>query len=126
MTTLRPQCPLALMCRVLEVSRSGQHVWRRRRPSKRAQENVRLEVAIQAVHVRTRQTYGPERLQDELREEGVMAGVLRIKRLHKKLGLRCKQVHRFTTTTDSNHPLPVADNLVHNGSRKIAFGCPAR
>lgn len=95
MTTLRPHYPLTLMCRVLEVSRSGYHAWRRRRPSRRTQENARLEVAIQAAHVRTRQTYGPERLHDELREEGVTVGVSRIKRLRKKLGLRCKQVRRL-------------------------------
>jgi putative transposase len=54
MTTLRPQYPLVLLCRVLEVSRSGYHAWQKRRPSKRAQENARLEVALQAAHVRTR------------------------------------------------------------------------
>lgn len=65
MTTLRPQYPLALMGRVLAVSRSGYHAWRKRRLSKRDRENARLEVAIRAAHVRTRQTYGPERLQAE-------------------------------------------------------------
>jgi len=112
MMTLRVQYPVGLLCRVLEVSRSGYHAWRKRRPSKRAQENARLEVAIQAAHVRTRQTYGPERLQAELREDGFPAGVGRIKRLRKKLGIRCKPVRRFTTTTDSTHRLPVADNLL--------------
>ncbi len=112
MTTLCHHYPLVLLCRVLEVSRSGYHAWRQRRPSKRAQENARLEVAIQAAHVRTRQTYGPERLQAELREAGFQAGIGRIKRLRKKLGLRCKQVCTFTTTTESNHLLPVADNLL--------------
>ena len=76
-----------------------------------AQENARLEVAIQAAHVRTRQTYGPERLHDELREAGVTVGVSRIKRLRRKLGLRSTQVRRFKATTDSNHHLPVAENL---------------
>lgn len=112
MMTLRPQYPLSLLCRVLEVSRSGYYAWRIRRPSTRAQENARLEVAIQAAHVRTRQTYGPERLQAELREDGFPAGIGRIKRLRKKLGLRCTQVRRFTITTDSAHRLPVADNQV--------------
>mgnify|MGYP001571695892 FL=1 len=74
--------------------------------------DARLEVAIQAAHVRTRQTYGPERLQAERREEGFLAGVGRIKRLRKKLSLRCQQVRRFKTTTDSNHPLPVAENVL--------------
>jgi transposase InsO family protein len=112
MRTLRPQYPLRLLCRVLDVSGSGYDAWRTRRPSKRAQENARLEVAIQAAHVRTRQTYGPERLQAELRADGFPAGVGRIKRLRKKLGLRCTQVRRFTTTTDSTHALPVAANVL--------------
>lgn len=112
MRTLRTHYPLRLLCRVLEVSRSGYYAWLHRHPSKRAQENARLEVAIQAAHVRTRQTYGPERLQAELRADGFPAGVGRIKRLRKKLGLRCQQVRRFTTTTDSTHALPVAENIL--------------
>ena len=112
MRTLRTHYPLSLLCRVLEVSRSGYYAWLHRRPSKRAQENARLEVAIQAAHVRTRQTYGPERLQAELRADGFPAGVGRIKRLRKKLGLRCQQVRRVTTTTDSTHALPVAENIL--------------
>lgn len=112
MTTLRHQYPLAILCRVLDVSRSGYYAWQTRGPSKRAQENARLEVAILAAHVRTRQTYGPERLHAELREDGFPAGIGRIKRLRKKLGLRCTQVRRFTTTTDSTHALPVAANVL--------------
>ena len=110
MSTLCPQYPLTLLCRVQVVSRSGYYAWCTRRPSTHAQENARLEVAVQAAHVRTRQTYGPERLQAELRDEGVPAGIGRIKRLRKKLGLRCTPVQRFTITTDSAHHLPVADN----------------
>ncbi len=110
MSTLRPQYPLSLLCRVLEVSRSGYYAWCTRRPSTRTQENARLAVAIQAAHVRTRQTYGPERLQAELREDGFPTGINRIKRLRKKLGLRCTPVQRFTITTDSAHHLPVAEN----------------
>ncbi len=59
-----------------------------------------------------RQTYGPKRLQAELREEGFPVGVGRIKRLRKKLALRCRQGRKFTATTESNHHLPVADNLL--------------
>ena len=89
MRTLRLQYPLRLVCQVLDVSRSGYYAWQNRRPSTRTQENARLEVAIQAAHVRTWQTYGPERLQAELREDRFSTGVGRIKRLRKKLGLRC-------------------------------------
>jgi putative transposase len=112
MKILRPHYPLAVLCRVFEVSRSGYHAFAARAPSKRARENARLEVAIHAAHQRTRETYGPERLQDELRDDGFKAGVSRIKRLRKRLGLRCKQVRKFKATTNSNHSLPVADNLL--------------
>ena len=95
-----------------EVSRSGYSAWQHRRPLKRDQENARLEVAIQAAPVRTRQTYGPERLQAELRADGFPAGIGRIKRLRKKLRLRCTQVRRVTTTTDSKPALPVAEHVV--------------
>jgi len=110
MKTLRPHYPVSVLCRVFDVSRSGYHAFASRAPSKRTQENNRLEIAIQAAHVRTRRTYGPERLQPELRADGFKAGVGRIKRLRKKLGIRCKQVRRFKATTDSKHDLPVAPN----------------
>ena len=113
MKILRAHYPLGVLRRVFEVSRSGYHAFASRSPSKRAQENIRLEVAIQAAHVRTRETYGPERLRDELRDDGFKAGVSRIKRLRKKLGLRCKQVRQFKATTNSNHGLPVAENLLN-------------
>src|SRR5271167_2872239 len=79
----------------------------------RAQEEARLEVEIKAAHKRTRQTCGPERLQHDLAEHGVQAGVCRIRRIRKKLGIRCKQVKKFKATTDSKHNLPVAENLLN-------------
>ena len=113
MKTLRPHYPLAVMCRALDVARSGYHAWERRAPSPRAQANHRLAVAIQAAHRRTRESYGPERLQSELKADGFPAGVGRIKRLRKKLGIRCKQKRRFKATTNSRHQLRVAPNLLN-------------
>jgi putative transposase len=73
---------------------------------------MRLEVEIRAAHKRTRQTYGPERLQRDLADHGIIVGVHRIKRIRKKLGLRCLQKRRFKVTTDSRHSFPVAENLL--------------
>ena len=109
---LRTQIPVTLMSRVFEVSKSGYYAWLKRGPSRRAQDDTRLAVAIKAAHRRTRQTYGPERLQPELAAEGFHVGVGRIKRLRRQLGLRCKQKRRFKATTNSNHGLPVADNVL--------------
>ena len=109
------------MCRVLDVSESGYHAWRKRPPSVHTQQNARLEVEIKAAHQRTRETYGPERLQAFLADNGIQVGIHRIKRMRKKLGLRCKQKRKFKATTDSNHALPVAPNLL---DRQFAVAAP--
>ena len=111
---MRFHYPVPLLSRVLDVSASGYYAWLERPLSQRAQENARLEVEIKAAHTRTRETCGPERLQHDLAEHGIRAGVCRIKRLRKKLGIRCKQTKKFkVATTDSKHALPVAANLLN-------------
>jgi len=101
MRELRLQYPIPYMSRVFNVSASGYYAWVERPLSKRAQEEARLEIEIRAAHKRTRQSCGPERLQQDLAEHGVEAGVCRIKRIRKKLGIRCKQKKKFKATTDS-------------------------
>lgn len=102
------------MCLVLGVSKSGYYAWRDRKPSARKLEEERLKVAIKAAHERGRGTYGPEKIQDELAEvEKMAAGLSRIKRLRRQMNLRCKQVKKYKATTDSNHNLPVAPNLLN-------------
>ena len=75
---------------------------------------------IQAAHRRTRETFGTERLQRDLAEHGVEVGVCRIKRIRKNLGLKCKQKKKFKATTDSNHTLPVAENLLEQEFKALA------
>jgi len=112
MKELRLEYPVPLLRRVLSVSASGYYAWIDRPLSKWAREEMRLEVEIKAADNRTRQTYGPERLQHDLAEHGIRVGICRIKRIRRKLGLRCKQKRKFKVTTDSRHTLPVAENLL--------------
>lgn len=110
---MRPEFPIKALCRVFEVSRSGFYAWLNGKPSERAQDDARLKVAIQAVHTQSRETYGPLRMQPELAAQGFVAGRDRITRLRRELGLRCKQKRKFKATTNSNHDLPIADNLLN-------------
>ena len=112
MKELRLRYPITHLKRVLSVSASGYYAWMDRPLSNRAREELRLELEIRAADRRTRQTYGPERLQRDLAEHGIRVGVCRIKRIRKKLGIRCKQKRKFKATTDSSHKLPVAENLI--------------
>ena len=110
---LRLHYPVPFVKRVLSVSASGYYSWQDRPLSKRNREEMRLELEIKVAHTRTRQTYGPERLQHDLAEHGIKVGICRIKRIRKKLGLHCKQKRKFKVTTDSRHGLPVTENLLN-------------
>ena len=91
MKQMRFKYCIAAMSQILKVSKSGYYQWLNWKPSKRVLEEGRLEIEIKAAHKRTRETCGPERLQHELREQGVEVGICRIRRIRKKLGIRCKQ-----------------------------------
>jgi putative transposase len=113
MKAMRLTYSIPRMCRIFKVSKSGYYVWLTRKPSQHAREEGRLEAEIKAAHKRTRETCGPERLQRDLKAHGITVGTSRIRRIRKKLGIRCKQVKKFRATTDSNHTLPVAENLLN-------------
>ena len=68
-------------------------------------------VAVKAALERGRGTCGPERLQEELAKvDGIGIGRDKLRRVRRKLGLKCKQVKKFKATTNSNHTLPVSGN----------------
>jgi putative transposase len=112
MKEMRLNYPVQLLRRVLSVSAGGYYDWLGRPLSKWAREETRLEVEIRAADRRTRQVYGAEKLQHDLAEHGIQVGICRIKRIRKKLGLRCKQKRKFKATTNSRHNLPVAENIL--------------
>ncbi len=104
--------PTKLMARVLEVSRSGYYKWLTRGPSRREIQDSVLKRLISCAHKRSRGTYGPLRLQEELAAENQQVGRDHISRLRKEMGLKCIQQKKFKVTTDSKHHLPVAANLL--------------
>ncbi|EHW9951116.1 IS3-like element IS600 family transposase, partial [Escherichia coli] len=109
----RQQFPIEAMCQVFGVSKSGYYNWVQHEPSDRKQSDERLKLEIKVAHIRTRETYGTRRLQTELAENGIIVGRDRLARLRKELRLRCKQKRKFRATTNSNHNLPVAPNLLN-------------
>jgi len=110
---MRPRYSVLALCRFLDVSISGYYAWLKRPPSRWSQEEARLETEIQAAHKRTRGVCGAEKLQQDMADNGTHAGICRIKRIRRKLGLYCKQKKKFKVTTDSKHTLPVAENLLN-------------
>ena len=113
---LRKLHPVAKLCDVLEVAKSGYQVWNTGKVvSPRIREELHLLLAIKVAHQRGRGTYSPRKIRDELADLGIWAGLNRIKRLRKRHGIRCTHKRKFRVTTDSKHRLPVAPNLRNPG-----------
>lgn len=112
---------IVILCRVLEVSRSGYYAWRDRPASQQSLSNARLATEITAVHRASRLTYGSPRVYRELRATGHTAGRHRVARLMRRAGLHARRKRRFRATTDSKHNLPIAPNLL---SRNFETAAP--
>ena len=73
-------------------------------------ENVRLVVQIRAVHSASDDNYGSPRVHEELRAQGNVVSLNRVRRLMKKRGIAARHKRKFRATTDSRRRLPVAPN----------------
>lgn len=104
--------PIALMCRVLSVSRAGYYVSRGRPQSERSKANRRLLTRIHAFYEASRRRYGSPRIHVDLRESGQRVGRHRVARLMRQEGLVARRRKRFVVTTQSDHQQPVAKNVL--------------
>lgn len=83
----RNTLPVARTCRLLGVSPSGFYAWLQRKPSARHQADAALTERIQAIHTKSKGTYGRPRIHAELRFDGHQVGVKRVGRLMKACGI---------------------------------------
>jgi putative transposase len=113
--------PVNAMCRTLGVSSSGYYAWSGRPAPPRAKADILLAVEIAAAHKRGRKAYGSPRVHRELRARGVRVGRKRVERLMRQNGIQGRRKRRFRRTTDSNHLLPIAPNVVE---RKFEVEAP--
>jgi len=104
--------PISLCCRMLGVSRSGFHAWRRRPPSERSLHDAWLVVQIRAIHERSRCTYGSPRVHAELGRQGVLVGRKRVERLMRAADLSGSHKRRKGRTTIRVQGVRVASDLV--------------
>ena len=102
----------ATMCRVLGVSSSGYYAWCRRAPCARACADRALTKRIQAIHERSRGTYGVPRVHAELEAEGVRVGRKRVARLIRGAGLAGVSRRKGARTTQRRQEARPAPDLV--------------
>jgi len=121
MTANQAHYPVQMMCEVLGVSRAGFYAHRARPPSRRSVEDAALTERIEALHTRSRATYGAPRLHADLREEGLRVGRKRVARLMREAGLQgvTRRRRRCTTirTLDGRPAPDLVDRDFHVRSR---------
>lgn len=104
--------PVTWMCEALEVSASGYYAWAARADSPTDEWRQELVGAIEEVHAEVRQRYGSPRMTAELKARGYECSENTVAKLMNAHGIRARAPRRFVRTTDSNHRLPVAENLL--------------
>ena len=96
----------------MSISRSRYYAWRKNPLSKRENVDAFLTEKIKAVFVEGRENYGTRSIRSRLTQQGVEISRKRIARLMELAGLRCKIKRKFKVTTNSNHKLYIAPNLL--------------
>ncbi|WP_178128916.1 IS3 family transposase [Pseudomonas sp. FSL L8-0168] len=116
----RTQYPVRMLCRVMEVSTSGFYDYTHRQP--RPDPDAQIRIELRSVYAASRHTYGRPRLVAALRQKSYAVGHKRVSRLMQEEGIHGKSKRGFRPcTTDSNHYLPVANNVV---ARQFAIDNP--
>jgi putative transposase len=108
----REEFSVARMCRQLQVSRTGYCQWRVRAPSVRAVAQAALDARVAAIHASSQRRYRRPRIVGALSEQGIRVGPERVRKSLQRQGLRPVYRRPYRVTTDSDHRLPVAANVL--------------
>ena len=106
------EIPVAIGCSTLEVSRSGYYKWKTAPEAERSKETRELSIRVQEIFDESRCTYGMPRIMEKLRQEGHLAGKMRISKIMQELNISGGLKKKYKVkTTDSNHDLPIAQRV---------------
>ena len=100
------------MCRALGVSRAGFYAWRSRAPSEAEVRREELTAEVKVIHAQVKARYGSPRIHAELVANGHACSANFVAQVMREAGIAAKTKRKFRQTTDSNHTLPVAENVL--------------
>ncbi len=111
-----------MMCKVLEVSKSGYYASLNRSVSARKPQNEKILALIKEEHKVSKKRYGSSRISKALRAKEVHVSRPRVARLMKQAQIRAKTARKFKVTTDSKHSFAVSENLLNRNFSATATG----
>jgi putative transposase len=101
------------MCTLLSVSSAGYYEWLERKPSARSVADSELLKDIAEIHKASRKRYGSPRVHAALLKKGKRIGRKRVARVMRGSGIHGTMRRAFRRTTDSNHTMPIAKNVLN-------------
>jgi len=109
----RVQFEVEVMCKALDVAKSGFYAWKARPAGERQQRRRQLVEQIRTAHAGSRGTYGSPRVTVELKESGVDVCENTVAKYMRQAGIVSKTRRRFRVrTTDARHENPIAPNVL--------------
>lgn len=104
--------PVAVLCRVLCVSRSGFYAYLSEPETEQEKRDAALAAKTRAVFHEHKGRYGSPRVCRELRGRGDIVSEKKVAQVMRDEGLVARRKKRFRATTDSKHDDPIAPNLL--------------
>lgn len=107
------QCPVRLMLGLFNLNKSGYYRWLQQPISKRAQRECEIDALIELLFFQHKSRYGACRIALDIKQYyGIAVKRNYVAKRMQLLGLHAKARRKFKVTTDSNHTLPIAENLL--------------
>ena len=101
------------MLSLFNLNKSGYYLWLQQLISKRAQRECEIDALIKLVFAQHKSRYGASRIALNIKEfHGIAVKRSYVAKRMQLLGLHAKARRKFKVTTDSNHTLPIAENLL--------------
>jgi putative transposase len=101
------------MCELINISRSAYYVWLKKPIGKRRKETQEIVKIAVTSYTESRGMYGLDKILADVREKYPKCSRNRLYRIQKKYDLYSKRKRKYKATTNSNHKLPVAENLLN-------------
>ena len=100
------------MCKILQISKSKYYNWLKKPDGKHQQRMRKLDLMIKSIFIEHKERYGSTRIYHELKARGIACTRNTISTRMQSMNLIAKARKKFKVTTDSNHNLRVASNVL--------------
>ena len=104
--------PIAIMCKVLQVSDSGYYDRLKHKLSAALQRRQTIAQTAARFYFESQRIYGYRKVYEDLRQADIDCCRETVRRIMHQNGLFSRVKRRFVRTTDSNHNMAVAQNLL--------------